>query len=94
MNVITSIKSNVPARALGWEDGFEVPRQYGLEIMALLEKKIVIPKVRNHIAREVATRMLDHCLYPTERQFEVVASKIIQLFPVLADTQVGTGHVS
>jgi len=94
VNVITSIKANVPARALGWEDRFEVPRQFDLEIMALLEKKIVIPKVRNHVAREVAARMLDHCLYPTERQFEVVASKVVQQFPILADKRVGTGHVS
>ena len=94
MNVITSITSNVPARALGWEDGFEVPKQFGLEIMALLDRKIVTPKVRNHITREVVTRMLDHCLYPTDKQYQVVASKVVRQFPILADTRVGTGHVS
>ena len=62
--------------------------------MALLDKKMVTPKVRNHIVREVATRMLDHCLYPTDRQYQVVAAKVVRQFPVLADKQIGTGHVS
>ena len=62
--------------------------------MALLDKKIVTPKGRNHITREVATRMLDHCLYLTDNQYQVVASKVIRQFPILADTCVGTGHVS
>ena len=79
---------------MGWEDGFEVPKQFGLEIMALLDKKMVTPKVRNHIVREVATRMLDHCLYPTDRQYQVVAAKVVRQFPVLADKQIGKGHVS
>ena len=79
---------------MGWEDGFEVPKQFGLEIMALLDKKMVTPKVRNHIVREVATRMLDHCLYPTDRQYQVVAAKVVRQFPVLADKLIGKGHVS
>ena len=91
---MTSITSHVPARALEWEDTFEVPRQVALETMALLDRKIVTPKVRNHITREVVTRMLDHCLYPMDNQYQVVASKVVRQFPVLADTCVGTGHVS
>ena len=88
------MSNKVPSRSLGWEDGFQVPKQFGLEVMALLEKKIVTPKVRNHITREVTARMLDHCLYSTERQYRVVASKVVQEFPILADTRIGTGHVS
>ena len=61
--------------------------------MALLDK-MVTPKVRNHIVREVAIRMLDHCLYSTDRQYQVVAAKVVRQFPVLGDKQVGTGHLS
>ena len=77
--MVKSITNNVPARALGWEDIFDVPRQFGLEIMALLDKKtyIVTPKVRNHITREVAgyKDAIDHCLYPTDNQYQVMASQ-------------------
>lgn len=64
------------------------------EIMAMIEKRQITPKVRNHVVREVAARMLDHCLFPTKNQFEVISTKIIQEFPVLADTKIGTGYVS
>ena len=60
----------------------------------MMEKKQITPKVRNHVVREVAARMLDHCLYPTNNQYQVVAAKIIGQFPVLADTLIGTGYVS
>ena len=84
----------MPARALGWEDDFQVPRQFDIEIMRMMEKKQITPKVRNHVVREVAARMLDHCLFPTNNQYQVVASKVIRQFPMLSDTMIGTGYVS
>ena len=93
-DVSTSVHANVPARALGWEDNFKIPRQFDIEIMSMIEKKQITPKVRNHVVREVAARMLDHCLYPTKDQYQVVATKIVQEFPVLSDTLMGTGYVS
>ena len=89
-DVSTSIRANVPARALGWEDDFKIPQQFDIEIMAMIEKKQITPKVRNHVVREV----LDHCLFPTKNQYQVVTAKVVQQFPVLADTLVGTGYVS
>lgn len=94
VDVQSNVHANVPARALGWEDDFEIPKQYDMEIMAMIEKKQITPKVRNHVVREVAARMLDHCLFPTKNQYQVVSAKIIQQFPVLADTRIGTGYVS
>lgn len=84
----------MPARALGWEDNFIVPKQFDIEIMTLIQKKQIVPKVRNHVVREVAARMLDHCLYPTDNQYKVVSAKVVRQFPVLADTVIGTGYVS
>lgn len=60
----------------------------------MIEKKLITPKVTNHVVREVAARMLDHCLFPTKNQYEVIAAKIVRQFPVLADSLVGTGYVS
>jgi len=37
-----------------------------MEIMSMVEKKQITPKVQNHVVREVAARMLDHCLLNDE----------------------------
>ena len=94
VDIQTNVHANVPARALGWEDNFKIPKQYDIEIMAMIEKKQITPKVRSHVVREVAARMLDHCLYPTKNQYQVISAKVVQEFPVLADTRIGTGYVS
>ena len=62
--------------------------------MNMIEKKQITPKVQNHVVREVAARMLDHCLYPAKNQYQVVAAKTVQEFPILSDTLIGTGYVS
>jgi len=94
VDVQTNVHANVLARALGCEDDSTILKQYDMEIMAMIEEKQITPKVRNHVVREVAARMLDHCLFPTKNQYQVVSTKIIQQFPVLADAKVGTGYVS
>ena len=93
-DVSTSVHADVPARALGWEDDFKIPRQFDIEIISMIEKKQITPKVQNHVVRKVAAQILDHCLYPTKDQYQVVATKVVQEFPVLSDTLMGTGYVS
>ena len=90
-DVSTSIHANVPARSLGWEDDFKIPQQFDIEIITMMERKQITPKVRNQVVREVAAWMLNHCLFPTKNQYQVVAAKTVQQFLVLADTLIGRG---
>lgn len=83
----------VPDRLPGWEDTFVVPKQYSQTVMAELTSGRVTGTTRRAITQDVATKCLNYCKYPTSGQLEVVASKIVAVFPILADT-IGTGHVS
>ena len=47
---------------------------------------------RRAIIQDVAAKCLNYCKYPKSEQIEIVASKIVATFPILADT-IGTGHV-
>ena len=83
----------VPDRQPGWEDDFVVPKQYSQTVMIELTSGQITTTTRRAIVQDVAAKCLNYCKYPTSGQIEVVASKIVSTFPILADT-IGTGHVS
>lgn len=90
--------SNGLLRADGWEVSFIVPQQFSNGTMAGIQSGIISSRARHEIIQEVASRILNHCLYPSAKQFDVVASKLVYKFPQLADKigreVVGTGFVS
>ena len=61
--------------------------------MSELSTGMITGTTRRAIIQDVAAKCLNYCKYPTTIQIEVVASKIVSTFPVLADT-IGTGHAS
>ena len=61
--------------------------------MTELSFGLITGVTRRAITQDVAAICLNHCKYPSIQQLEVVASKIVAEFPVLADT-IGTGHAS
>ena len=83
----------VPDRETGWEDGFVVPKQYKQSVMEELSSGCITHVTRRAIVQDVAAICLNYCKYPTTKQLDVIASKIVTTFPVLAD-KLGTGHVS
>ena len=82
-----------PDRLSSWEESFTVPVQYSAVVMAALLSGHIIGKVRNQISQDVATKMLSYCKYPSKEQYETVALKLVEAFPVLKDT-LPPGHVS
>lgn len=70
-----------------------VPRQYSETVMREISTGQITQVTRRAIIQDVSAKCLNYCKYPTTNQLEVVASKIVSTFPVLADT-LGTGHVS
>lgn len=61
--------------------------------MAEIASGQITQVTRRAIVQDVSAKCLNYCKYPTTNQLEVIASKIVSAFPVLADT-LGTGHVS
>ena len=89
---ITQLQS-VPDRLPGWEDNFVIPKQYSEVVMAEIACGRITQVTRRAIVQDVASLCFNYCKYPTMSQLEVVSSKLVATFPVLADT-IGTGHVS
>lgn len=98
MQLQNVLSHNVPLRADGWEVGFLIPKQFSTATMASLQSNLIAGKARHEIVQEVTSRMLNYCLYPTSKQYDVVASKLINAFPCLTDKMndeiIGTGFVS
>ena len=84
--------NNVLERASGWENDFAIPMQYSHRTMVALQTKVITDHARHEITQEVCSRMMNYCTYPTPKQFEVVATKLVHKFPQLRDTYF-TGHV-
>lgn len=87
------IVSTVPDRLEGWEDAFQVPTQYSESSMLAISKAELTSSTRREIVQSVASKMLNHCKYPTTDQIGVVASKIVGTIKGSRDS-LGTGHVS
>ena len=83
----------VPDRLADWEENFIVPKQYSGNVMAALTLGRVTSNIRAQIVQDVATKMLSYCKYPSPGQYERVAQKLVETFPVLKDSM-GLGHVS
>lgn len=89
----SKIVQGVPDRQEGWEDDFTVPKQYSGTVMAALTEGRISSNVRAQMVQDIVTKMMSHCLYPTPFQFETVAQKLVDAYPVLKDS-LGPGHVS
>ena len=61
--------------------------------MVALTTGRITSNVRSQITQDVATKMLSYCKYTSPQQYERVAMKLVEAFPVLRDTM-GLGHVS
>lgn len=83
----------VPDKLAGWERDFTVPKQYSGAVMAALTSGRVSTNVRSQIVQDVATKMLSYCKYPTREQYDVVALKLVTMYPILNDSM-GVGWVS
>ena len=70
-----------------------MPIQYKQSVMTEISTGVITRTTYNAITQDVTSKMLNYCKHPTIQQVEVVASKIVSIYPVLADTM-GTGHVS
>ena len=90
----TSTLSDVPDYADGWENDFIIPSQYSENTMAALRSKRIGDKHRHEIVQEICSRMINFCKYPTSKQCNIVAAKLVQKFPQLRDTKFTCGHVS
>ena len=87
-------KSDVPDFADGWENDFIIPSQYSEDTMAALRSKRIGDKHRHEIVQEICSRMINFCKYPTTKQRNIVAAKLVQKFPQLRDARFTCGHVS
>lgn len=67
----------VPDYADGWEDDFAVPTQYSERTMEKLSNRNVSDFARTEIIQMTASKMLNHCKYPSTDQYTVVARKIV-----------------
>ena len=65
----------VPARALGWEDDFQVPCQFDIEIMRMVEKSNYTKSAKScgYRSSSLDARPLS---FPTNNQYQVVASHV------------------
>ena len=89
----TSLLSNVPDYAEGWENDFIIPQQYSEDTMTALRNKRIADKHRHEITQEICSRMINFCKYPTKKQRNIVAAKLVQKFPQLRDCSFTCGHV-
>lgn len=62
--------------------------------MAALTNKRIGDKHRHEITQEICSRIINFCKYPTKKQRDIVASKLVQKFPQLRDCSFTCGHVS
>ena len=85
---------NIPRYASGWEHDFEVPKQYSQTTMMAISSRRITDTHKNEIVQEICSRMINYCLYPTTKQQEIVAAKLVREFPPLRDTSFTCGHVS
>ena len=85
--------SDVPSYAEGWENDFIIPSQYSEDTMAALRNKRIGDKHRYEIVQEICSRIINICKYPTGKQRNIVAAKLILKFPQLRDTNFTCGHV-
>ncbi len=93
MSITPDLMQGVPDRLDGWEEEFVVPKQYSGSVMAALTTGRITSNVRSQITQDVATKMLSYCKYPSPEQYEKVAQKLVECFPILKDSM-GLGHVS
>ena len=84
--------TNVPNRLDGWEDGFKVPVEFSSTTMIAITKKQMTSAARREIVQAVSSAVMNVCRYPTAKQIDVVASKIVASIGV-KDT-FGVGYVS
>ena len=82
----------IPDRLDGWEDTFELPEGYTRNTMVALTTTKLTTAARREVVRTVASNMLNFCVYPTIKQCEVVASKIVTKYGV--GDHIGIAHVS
>lgn len=87
------IPASVPDRLSGWEDDFIVPMQYSESTMLKIHKGELNGVARREIVQAVTHKMLNNCKYPTAKQIQVVATKIVTNINGTRDA-LGTGHVS
>jgi len=71
------IVSTLPDQLEGWEDALQVPTQYAESSMLATSKAELTSSARREIVQSVASKMLNHCKYPTSDQIGVAASKIV-----------------
>jgi len=94
INFQNSTLRNVPQYVAGWEHDFVVLKQYSENTMTAIALRRITDSHRNEIVKEICSRMINYCLYPTTKQQGIVAAKLVQAFPQLRDTSFTCGHVS
>ena len=94
IEVKTSIPSNVPDRAEGWEDNFKVPTQFSQSTMAVLASGKITKFARAEIIQTTVSKMLNFCKYLTTSQHEVIGKKITADLLHGRKDSTGSGSVS
>ena len=92
MSLQTKVISNVPDRLDGWEDQFEIPLQYSVATMCCISTGKLTSAARREIVQAVTSKLMNYCKYPTGRQIEVIASKLVERINGAKDA-LGTGYV-
>ena len=82
----------IPDRLAGWEETFEIPSNFSHDTNVALATKRLTSAARGEIVRTITAKMISICAYPTAKQVDVVASRLVEEYDVR--DRIGLGYVS
>lgn len=90
--MVLCFAASVPDRLDGWENDFAPIQQYSASTNMCISQGSLNSAARTEITQATASQIMNICRYPTTKQLQTVASKIMHQIKI--KDAVGIGYVS